>query len=110
VGHTDITSHVDLTALRHAAVGAGLQALGDTSQARFLAALGLGELLSELGRDQDTEPEAYLLARSAVARLLDPRHLGAFRVLAWGRPRADGPPTVLPGFGGTEPQHGAGLR
>jgi SAM-dependent MidA family methyltransferase len=97
VGLTDITSHVDLTALQRAARSGGLKALGDTSQARFVAALGLGELLSDLGRQPDTEPEAYLLARSAVARLLDPRHLGAFRVLLWGRPRAEGAALVLPG-------------
>jgi SAM-dependent MidA family methyltransferase len=98
VGQTDITSHVDITALQRAARSAGLGALGDTSQARFVAALGLGELLSALGRGPGTEPEAYLIARSAVARLLDPRHLGAFRVLLWGRPQGDGARRILPGF------------
>jgi SAM-dependent MidA family methyltransferase len=98
VGNSDLTSHVDITALHRAARSAGLEALGDTSQAAFLAGLGLGELLSALGREPGTEPEAYLLARSAVARFLDPRHLGAFRVLLWGRPRADAAARVLPGF------------
>jgi SAM-dependent MidA family methyltransferase len=103
VGHTDLTSHVDVTALQRAARSAGLKALGDTSQGRFLAGLGLGQLLSDLGRDPGTEPEAYLLARSAVARLLDPRHLGAFRVLLWGRPRAEDAAAGVPGFEATLP-------
>ena len=35
-------------------------------------------------------PQAYLEARASVARLLDPRQLGGFRVLAWARPADDG--------------------
>jgi SAM-dependent MidA family methyltransferase len=85
IGRQDITAHVDVTALERAASAAGLESLGSTTQARFLVALGLGELLSELGRQPDQDPQAYVLARAAVARYLDPRHLGAFRVLAWGR-------------------------
>jgi SAM-dependent MidA family methyltransferase len=101
VGHTDITAHVDITALRRAAQDAGLTQLGSTTQARFLAGLGLGDLLAELGRDAATDPQTYLQARSAVARFLDPRHLGAFRVLAWGRPGPEdsgAPGPSLPGF------------
>jgi SAM-dependent MidA family methyltransferase len=98
VGHTDITAHVDLTALERAAAAAGLALVGSTRQAHFLVALGLGEALAELGRRPETEPAAYLAARSAVARLLDPRHLGGFRVLAWAVPDADGAVPSLPGF------------
>lgn len=96
VGRSDITAHVDISALRRAADDAGLAHLGQTTQARFLVGLGLGELLAELGRDPATELPAYVDARSAVARLLDPRHLGAFAVLAWGRDVPPRPP--LPGF------------
>jgi SAM-dependent MidA family methyltransferase len=98
VGHTDITTHVDISALERAAHEAGLELLGSTSQARFLSELGLGELLADLGRQPETKPQAYLEARSAVARLLDPRHLGDFRVLAWARPAHDDSVSVLPGF------------
>ncbi len=110
VGETDLTAHVDLTALRRAASDAGLSLVGRTTQARFVAGLGLGDLLAELGRDRATDLPAYLEARSAVVRLLDPRHLGAFAVLAWcrsgGAPadRAtdaapdDAPSARLPGF------------
>jgi SAM-dependent MidA family methyltransferase len=92
VGHTDLTAHVDLSALQRAAAAAGLALLGHTTQARFLASLGLGELLVELGRDPATDLPTYLEARSSVARFLDPRHLGGFAVLAWGRDRRHGGP------------------
>ncbi len=98
VGHTDITTHVDISALERGARGSGLELLGSTSQGRFLAALGLGELLVHLGRQPHVDPAEYLEARAAVGRLLDPRHLGAFRVLAFGRPYADGRWRTAPGF------------
>jgi SAM-dependent MidA family methyltransferase len=99
VGHSDITAHVDISALERAARAGGLELLGSTTQAAFLAELGLGGLLAELGRQPGTDPGAYLEARAAVARLLDPRHLGGFRVLAWGCPGRDGATPALPGFG-----------
>jgi SAM-dependent MidA family methyltransferase len=92
VGHQDLTAHVDLTAIERGAAQAGLDRLGTTTQAQFLVALGLGDLLDELGRDPATPADSYLLARSSVARLLDPRHLGAFRVLLFGRGVAVDPP------------------
>lgn len=91
VGHTDITAHVDVTALERAAREAGLEQLGRTTQARFLVDLGLGELLADLGRDRAADARGYLEARSAVARFLDPRHLGGFLVLVWVRPSDDRP-------------------
>jgi SAM-dependent MidA family methyltransferase len=99
VGQTDITAHVDISALERAAAEAGLRRIGSTSQGRLLAQLGLGELLMEMGRQPGIEPGAYIEARAAVARLLDPRHLGGFRVLAWARPDDTGQVPILPGFG-----------
>ncbi len=98
VGRADLTAHVDITALERAAEEAGLVLIGTTTQGPFLARLGLGELLAELGRRPGTDPRAYLEARASVARLLDPRQLGGFRVLAWGRPADDGSVATLPGF------------
>ena len=46
IGRQDITAHVDLTAIDRAARGGGLEPVGATTQARFLASLGLAELLS----------------------------------------------------------------
>jgi SAM-dependent MidA family methyltransferase len=101
VGHSDLTAHVDITALERAAEAAGLVLIGSATQGPFLARLGLGDMLAELGRRPDTKPAAYLEARASVARLLDPRQLGGFRVLAWARPADDGSVPVLPGFGDT---------
>ncbi len=97
IGGQDITAHVDFSALERTAVASGLVSLGWTTQARLLAGLGLGELLYQLGQDPATTLPDYLAARASVARLLDPRHLGGFRVLAFGRGLATEPP--LRGFG-----------
>ena len=101
VGRTDLTAHVDITALERAAEDAGLVLIGSATQGPFLARLGLGELLAELGRRPGTDPAVYMEARASVARLLDPRQLGGFRVLAWARPADDGSVPLLPGFSDT---------
>jgi SAM-dependent MidA family methyltransferase len=95
VGEQDLTSHVDLSAVESAAMKAGLRPLGRTTQAEFLTALGLGELLDRLGRTAGTDPAEYIAARAATLRFLDPRAMGAFTVLAYGR---DAPQTPLTGF------------
>ena len=101
VGRQDLTAHVDLTAVERAAAAAGLVALGRTTQAEFLVGLGLGALLEaagdvELASGGDALA-AYLDLRAAVTRLLDPRSLGGFAVLAFGRGVPATPP--LAGFG-----------
>lgn len=98
VGRSDLTAHVDVTALERAAVDAGLVLIGSATQGPFLARLGLGEMLAELGRRPGIEPATYMEARASVARLLDPRQLGGFRVLAWAKPADDGSTLTLPGF------------
>jgi len=85
IGRQDLTAHVDLTAVGRAAVAAGLAPIGTTTQARFLAALGAGELLVELQSDRTTDLAGYLEAKSALVRMLDPRVTGGFAVLAFGR-------------------------
>jgi SAM-dependent MidA family methyltransferase len=95
VGEQDLTSHVDLSAVESAARHAGLHVVGRTSQAEFLTALGLGELLDRLGRATGTDPAEYIAARAAVLRFLDPRATGAFAVLGFGR---DVPAEPLRGF------------
>jgi SAM-dependent MidA family methyltransferase len=96
IGRQDLTAHVDLTALERAATGAGLGPLGRTRQAELLAGLGVGDLLVELQSNLGTTLEAYLDAKSAVVRMLDPRATGAFAVLAFGRGLPAEPP--LRGF------------
>lgn len=85
VGRQDLTAHVDLTAATAAAGRAGLVHLGTTSQAEFLAGLGIGDLLVALQDGPAADLGDYLAARSGVVRLLDPATTGRFAVMAFGR-------------------------
>jgi len=82
-GLQDITAHVDFTAMALAAHGAGLDVLGYMSQASFLLAAGIGELLLR------TDPEdalRYLPQSKAVQKLVSPAEMGElFKVLVVGR-------------------------
>jgi SAM-dependent MidA family methyltransferase len=97
VGRQDLTAHVDFTAVERAARVAGMAELGRARQQAFLAALGIGDLLVGLQSSVGATLGAYLEARSAVVRMLDPRATGAFAVLAFGRGLSAEPP--LRGFG-----------
>jgi SAM-dependent MidA family methyltransferase len=85
LGRQDLTAHVDVTAVERAAADAGLDHLGVTTQAEFLAALGAGELLRSMQDDPATTLQDYLAARAALGRMLDPAVTGRFRVMAFGR-------------------------
>jgi SAM-dependent MidA family methyltransferase len=85
VGRQDLTAHVDWTAIELAATDGGLTVIGRTSQAEALTGLGVGDRLVELGARAETTPAAYAAARAAVVRLVDPRAMGGFGVLALGR-------------------------
>jgi SAM-dependent MidA family methyltransferase len=106
VGRQDLTAHVDLTAAALAATAAGLTHLGTTTQAGFLAGLGAGELLAGFQADPATTLQAYLDARSALFRMLDPGVTGAFAVMAFGRGLPADPP--LAGFAFRPPVRGEG--
>ncbi len=105
-GLSDITSHVDFTAVAEAGFDAGLEVLGYCSQANFLLNSGIGELLPKVGageicmpgtplRGTATANRAELRARGAVNVLLSPNEMGElFKVIALGR----GMPTPLLGF------------
>ncbi len=80
VGRQDLTAHVDLTSLELFARDAGLEPTGTTTQAQFLANLGLGERLVSAQREARSIAEA-LEARSAARWLLDPRGTGGYRVV-----------------------------
>ena len=90
VGKQDLTAHVDLTALTRAAEHGGLSTLGIRTQAELLVGAGRGELLEAARSDPTMTESAYLLLRSAVIRLLDPRATGAFRAVILGRDPAAG--------------------
>jgi SAM-dependent MidA family methyltransferase len=97
IGRQDLTAHVDVTAVERAAVAAGLRHLGTTTQGRFLAALGAGDLLVELQSGPVAGLQDYLEARAALVRMIDPAAMGGFRVMVFGRGLPDG--FVLRGFG-----------
>jgi SAM-dependent MidA family methyltransferase len=84
IGRQDLTAHVDITALQDLARLHGFDVVGVTTQAEFLAGVGGDELL-ETARVEAATYDEYLGLRSAVARLLDPRAMGAFRVVVLGR-------------------------
>ena len=96
IGRQDLTAHVDITAVKRAATAAGLDHLGTTTQGKFLAALGAGELLVHLQSGPEASLQAYLEARSALVRMIDPAAMGGFRVLSFGRGLPDD--TTLRGF------------
>lgn len=81
IGEQDLTAHVDFTALQRAGEAAGMQPAGFTTQAAFLASLGLGDFLLDLQTDPTTTLPDYLRAQTAILRLIDPGGLGRFGVL-----------------------------
>jgi SAM-dependent MidA family methyltransferase len=82
-GLSDITSHVDFTAVAEAGFDAGLDVLGYTHQAGFLIGCGIGELLAAR---QQAGGEQALRANGAVQMLVSPAEMGElFKVIALGR-------------------------
>jgi SAM-dependent MidA family methyltransferase len=98
-GLSDITSHVDFTAVAETGFDAGLDVLGYTNQASFLIDCGIGELLAERQR---AGGEQALRALGAVQTLLAPGEMGElFKVIALGR----GVETPLLGFARGDRRH-----
>ncbi len=78
-GLTDLTAHVDFSAVARAGMAAGLTLTGFTSQASFLLNSGLTELLMET---PPTDAAAYLPQANAVQRLVSPAEMGElFKVI-----------------------------
>jgi SAM-dependent MidA family methyltransferase len=79
IGRQDITASVDFTSVMRAGEAAGLETRLFTTQAEYLASLGIGEALAQTpGPDQ---LEAYYTLRMAVVELTDAAGLGRIRVL-----------------------------
>ncbi len=82
-GLQDITTHVDFSALAHAAADGGLQILGYANQAQFLVNCGLAELL---GTADAADVARYAPLAAQAQRLVSPAEMGElFKVLAVGR-------------------------
>lgn len=79
-GMSDLTAHVDFSAVARAGVAGGMTVAGFAPQAQFLLACGV---LDELARCGDVQSAAYLRAANAVQRLTSPAEMGElYKVLA----------------------------
>lgn len=80
-GLSDITAHIDFTAIAEAGFDAGAEVAGYTTQANFLMNCGIGELLAQ--RQQGEDAALSTRASGAVNLLLSPNEMGElFKVLA----------------------------
>jgi SAM-dependent MidA family methyltransferase len=86
VGLTDLTAHVDFTALRLLGERHGFRAAPLATQPEFLVAAGLEAELQALQATPDLAAADYMRARSGIVRMLDPRHMGRFKVLTLEKP------------------------
>jgi SAM-dependent MidA family methyltransferase len=80
-GLTDLTAHVDFTAVAHLAARRGFSDQHLATQQEFLVAAGLEWELRALQASPDLTLAEYTRARSSIVHMLDPRHMGRFRVL-----------------------------
>jgi SAM-dependent MidA family methyltransferase len=79
-GLSDLTAHVDFTAMALAGERAGLQVAGYTPQAAFLLGCGIFDRLRDCG---DPSSVGYLREAAAVQKLTSPAEMGElFKVLA----------------------------
>jgi len=82
-GLQDITSHIDFTGIAEAAVEAGAELVGYTSQARFLMNAGITDVLAAL---DPRDVERFLPAANAVQKLVSEAEMGElFKVIAFAR-------------------------
>jgi len=83
-GLSDITAHVDFTAIAEAGFSAGLEVLGYTNQYAFLMNCGIGELLAR--RQREDSPASAVKASGALQLLMSPNEMGElFKVIALGK-------------------------
>ncbi|MBL8471318.1 MAG: SAM-dependent methyltransferase [Rhodocyclaceae bacterium] len=98
-GLTDITAHVDFTALAEAAHAAGLTLAGYTSQAAFLLNCGLTDVLAQAPDHSGSE---WTRSAAAANKLISPSEMGElFKVIAFSR----GMPDELCGFARGDRRH-----
>ena len=82
-GLQDITAHVDFSLVAESGIAAGLELAGYTTQANFLLASGLTELLAKA---DPRDASGYLPLTNQVQRLVSPAEMGEFfKVLGFSR-------------------------
>ncbi len=74
-GLQDITAHVDFSEVAEAGIDAGLELINYTSQAQFLLAAGVTELLAQ---HDPTDAAIFLPLTNQAQRLLSPAEMGEF--------------------------------
>lgn len=98
-GLSDLTAHVDFTAIARAGERAGLVVAGFTAQAAFLMGCGVLDALAAVGAPDSA---AYMKAAAPVQKLLSPAEMGElFKVLALAK--SDG--IAWPGFSLADRSH-----
>jgi SAM-dependent MidA family methyltransferase len=98
-GLSDLTAHVDFTAIALAGQRAGLQLAGYAPQAAFLLGCGILDRLRDIGEPTSV---AYLRDAAAVQKLTSPAEMGElFKVLAL----AKGEDIAWPGFAVVDRSH-----
>lgn len=82
-GLQDITAHVDFTAVAEAAIDAGANLLGYTTQAHFLINSGIMDFLAE---SDPEKPGEHLPLAAQFQKLTSPSEMGElFKVIAFGK-------------------------
>lgn len=82
-GLTDLTAHVNFTALAAATADMDTDLIGYTTQAHFLMNLGITDLLAQTAAPASAD---YIRHAAACQMLLAPHEMGElFKVMAWGR-------------------------
>ncbi len=82
LGLTDITAHVDFTAVAEAALAQGAELAGYTTQAHFLVNCGITGLLTRVS----PQDPAYLPLAAGAQKLLSPAEMGElFKAIALGK-------------------------
>ena len=98
-GLSDLTAHVDFTAIALAGERSGLTVAGYASQAAFLLGCGILDRLADCG---DPMSASYLREAAAVQTLTSPAEMGElFKVLALAR----SPAIAWPGFALADRSH-----
>jgi SAM-dependent MidA family methyltransferase len=100
VGRQDISVHVELTSLRDAAVAAGFEEAGTTTQSEFLRSMGMEEYRAAIASRSDLPRVVRSANLTALDTLMDLDAMGGFNVLVF----AKGVPAAgLSGFSGLAP-------
>lgn len=92
-GLSDLTAHVDFTAIARAAEATGMEVAGFATQASFLLGCGVLDLLAATGAPESL---VYLREAAAVQKLVSPAEMGElFKVLLLARGAAEWPSLAI---------------